>query len=112
MSPITVNAGASWILRVSFFDENDTPVIPNSIKWSLVDSEGNIINGRDEVAVSPAAAVVYIHLLPLDNAETLDSKRVVRIKAKYFSVLIPGEEITLIEEAVYYVDASETPVSA
>lgn len=113
MNPITVNSGASWVLRCSFYDENNVAVVPTTITWTLTDSEGEIINGREDEAVA-ALATVYIHLGPLDNTayEGDDVKRVLRVEAKYGSVLMPGEELTIVEEATYYINPAEMPVSA
>ena len=34
--------------------ENDDPATPNSFKWSLTDSEGSIVNGREQQVETPA----------------------------------------------------------
>ncbi len=45
------NEGGTAIITVTFEDESDNPVVPNSANWSLY-SQGQVVNGRDEVPVN------------------------------------------------------------
>ena len=44
----------------SFTDEDGNDEIPKTAVWSLTDSAGNVINSRDQVAISSLAAEVTV----------------------------------------------------
>jgi hypothetical protein len=57
----TVNQGSTAAFTFSFFDETGNPTIPTSVKWSLYDGFGNVVNSRSQVTVTPAATVtIYV----------------------------------------------------
>lgn len=49
----------SYFITVSFYDEDDAAEIPNAntIKWTLTDNKGTIINDRDNEAEASAASI-------------------------------------------------------
>lgn len=49
---IKPNEESSCIITASFYDENDVAVAPDTMTWSLVDEDNNIINNRNEVSIS------------------------------------------------------------
>ena len=52
------NEKSTLIFTVTFTDEAGGAVIPDSITWTLSDSDGTIINSREDVAIgSPASSV-------------------------------------------------------
>jgi hypothetical protein len=51
---------SSYLIEAAFFDEDDQEVIPNSAKWSLTDTLGNVINSREDVVLTPAASVFIV----------------------------------------------------
>ncbi len=71
-------------VTASFRDENDELITPTGITWSLTDGEGNIINGRENVAISTANTVTIV-LIGDDMAMTAgdDGRRHVVIRAQY-----------------------------
>ena len=54
---VEFNEKGSGAIGASFTNLNDEPVTPNTFKWTLSDLEGNIINNRSEVLVTPASTV-------------------------------------------------------
>ncbi len=47
----------TFIPVATFTDENDAAVVPDSATWSLMQSDGTIINSREDVPISsPASA--------------------------------------------------------
>jgi hypothetical protein len=79
-------------ITVSFTDEDDQAVIPNTINWSLTDVNGTEINGRTDVVVSSPASTITLGLsgddLAIQAGETGDYVyRVFTVKATYNSSL-------------------------
>jgi hypothetical protein len=64
LTTLTVNANEEGTLVVTceFEDETGSSVTPSSITWSLLNSDGDIINSRQDVAVATPAASVDIVL--------------------------------------------------
>lgn len=48
--------GSTFVITVSLTDEAGNAVVPKTGTWSLIDLKGNIINSRENVAISPLAA--------------------------------------------------------
>lgn len=44
----------------TLYDSTDQTVTPNTVKWSLYDANGNIVNSRNAVNVSPASPVTIV----------------------------------------------------
>lgn len=90
-------------LVASFRDEADELITPTAIAWSLTDGDGNVLNGRDELAVTPPANTITIVLSGDDLAMATgdDGRRQVVIRATYDGDLGDGLPITgLIEFTV------------
>ena len=86
----------TYIITASFTDEDDNAVVPNSINWSLYDSTGNIVNGRNNVPVPVPASTITIVLQGDDLAIIgTDGRRVLRIDYDYDSAAgsgLPGKK--------------------
>ena len=56
---LTVRAteGSTYVVSVSFTDEDGDPVVPTSVKWTLTDDEGAIVNAREDVVETPASTI-------------------------------------------------------
>ena len=65
--------GGTYVISFSFTDEDGDPVTPNQLSWTLTDDEGNVINSREDVVISPPAASVDV-LLQGDDLDPGDSK--------------------------------------
>jgi len=52
-----VSEEATAIFNVRFKDEDDQPVIPNSIVWTLTNGLGSVINSRATESVTPATQI-------------------------------------------------------
>ncbi len=88
---------STFIITASFTDENGDAVIPNSIKWTLSDSSGDIMNSREDIEILTPAATVTIVLSGLDLAIIdTDLNRFLAIEAEYDSAL--GSDLPLNEE--------------
>ena len=84
--------GSTFVVTVPFVDEDGTPVIPASIKWSLTDDEGDAVNSRTDVAIVTPAATIDIVLKGLDLPSPGDQMRSVylTVEATYNSSLGTG----------------------
>jgi hypothetical protein len=43
--------GSTYVVRATYYDEDDNPVTPDSVQWTLTDGGGVIVNGRENVAI-------------------------------------------------------------
>lgn len=50
----------SYFIDVDFFDEDETAVVPNpnTIFWTLTDSNGTVINERDYESIASASSII------------------------------------------------------
>lgn len=94
------NERSTYAVRVSFFDENGAALTPTAVTWTLSDAVGNIVNSREDVAISPASAITIV-LSGADLAITdayYETTRKLLIEATYTSSLGAGlpfkDEIT------------------
>lgn len=78
------------VYTVSFTNEDGASVVPNTVVWTLSDSSGAIINGRQDVSVTPAASVDIV--LTGDDLEinSSDLSRNLTIEADYDSAAGTG----------------------
>lgn len=91
----------TYVIDVSFFDENEASVVPNSVTWTLTDALGTVINSRTEVSATPAATVSIV--LSGDDLDIDDtSTRNLTVEALYTSNL--GVNLPLKEWALFYID--------
>ena len=96
---IEVNQRSTIAFTSSFFDRAGDPVTPTSITWTLVDQDGNVINDRLNVVITPTAEEVTVVIggddTDLDSATDNGSRRFT-IKALYDSDL--GSDLPLNDE--------------
>lgn len=81
--------GSTYPITVAFYDENDAPVTPESgLVWSLRDGNGNVINGRENVAIASASSIrIVLFGADLAVTETSGTERVVTVEGTYMSDL-------------------------
>lgn len=48
---------SSYTVTVGFTDDSEAAVTPSAVTWSLLDSDEEIVNGRDGVSVTPGEEV-------------------------------------------------------
>ena len=77
---------STFVITVSFFDEDDNPVVPTAASWTLTDEAGNVINGRQGVAITPAATVdVVLQGNDLAVAGATEAGRIFTVSGTYNS---------------------------
>lgn len=75
----------TYIVEATFKDENDDPVTPDTLIWSLTDGEGNVINNREDISETPGTVVSFV--LAGDDLKYADGPdRSLIIEATYTSV--------------------------
>ena len=94
----------TYMITCAFTDEDGDAVAPDSITWTLSDSNGSIINSREDVAVGSPASSVDIVLsgddLAIQAGETASTvTRRITIEAVYDSDA--GSDLPLKDEAVF-----------
>ena len=96
------NEKSTYIVYLTFKDEDGAEVVPNSINWDLTDDSGTTINSRSNVSVTPAANIAIV-LTNLDLAIPGASKnRVLTVKAPYDSDY--GSGLNYNEEFTFEID--------
>ena len=94
---------STFVVTASFTDENGEPVTPTTLQWTLTDLEGNVINNRSQVSITPSSTVDIV-LSGDDLALQGDSPemRVLTIEGTYNSTL--GTGLPLKESVKFIVD--------
>ena len=84
----------TYIIDISFLDEDDLPVTPVSINWTLTTLDGVVVNDRNKVNIGVLASTVAVVLsgndLQLLEHTTSFSWRLLTVKASDNSSLAPG----------------------
>ncbi|MDX9804088.1 MAG: hypothetical protein RBS96_08795 [Dehalococcoidales bacterium] len=78
---------STYVVLCSFTDENGDPKVPDSMSYTLTDVEGNVINGKQNVAMTPLAEEMAIVLTGDDLAVfgAASVTRVVTVEGTYNS---------------------------
>lgn len=51
---------STYLIDVSFTDQNGAPVTPSTVSWSLCRDDGTYVNNRNAVAITPASTVTVV----------------------------------------------------
>jgi len=109
--PITLELHAdeesTYLATAAFFDAAGGAVTPNvgTIKWTLSDIEGTIINSRDNVVIASDTSVNIVLSgkdLALQTGETGTVKRLLTVVAVYDST--EGTDLPLNQEVIFPLD--------
>lgn len=93
---------STFVVTNAFLDAAGTAVTPTSATWSLFDKDGNVVNGRSAVPISPLASSVDI-VLSGDDLQIADGKtRKLTIQAVYDST--EGSDLPLNDELTFYIE--------
>lgn len=57
---VAFNEDGTGVVNAKFYDENGDPATPNIFNWALTDSEGNVINNREQESKIAAQEVNII----------------------------------------------------
>jgi hypothetical protein len=104
-----LSSEGSGVILAAFNDENGDPVTPDQASWSLIDKNGNIINYRKNVNISPLSTSASILLTRLDLRPDItqkfgvNQKRILRIKGSFTSSVF-GPGIPINSDLEFYVE--------
>lgn len=77
----SVTENGSAVFTVAFTDPDENAVTPETITWSLYDSDDVIINSREDVAVVTPASTIYIVLdgddLEIDSDDDVNRRLII-----------------------------------
>lgn len=77
---------STYVVTVTFNDENGTPVVPTSLNWTLTDRLGNVVNNRAGIPLIATSAEVEIVLTGSDlRVMPSGETRVLTVRATYDS---------------------------
>lgn len=94
---------STYVVTVSFADEDGAAVVPTSGTWTLTDGSGTVVNSRADVSLAPLAASKEIVLSGDDLALNTGRAewRILTVTATYISTL--GTDLPLNEEVRFLV---------
>jgi hypothetical protein len=91
------NEKSSYFVTVSFTDEEGQAVTPDTLIWTLTDSNGNVVNDREDVEITPDTSVtIVLSGDDLPHAPYPGSLYLL-VEATYTSSL--GSDLPLVDEA-------------
>jgi hypothetical protein len=106
MITIQANEQSTIGFVCAFFDDDNQPVSPSQVTWSLTDLTGEVINGRDQVPAVPDQQVTIVLSGPdlqirAEEAGLIKVGRKLLVEALYSSSL--GSDLPLKEVAAFEV---------
>ena len=109
------NESSSYYVLATFYDEDDSPVVPDTLKWTLEDISGNIVNSRDDVVVTTLNSTVVIALSGNDLAVDgyFSNRRVMTFTGTY-TTNISGTAVSMPtnQSVMFDIDRILSPVEA
>lgn len=57
---VNVLAGGTVVLSASFEDEDGDSVVPNSLKYSVLDESKEVVNSQQDISISPASSIEVV----------------------------------------------------
>ena len=90
--PTTITAStatelSTCVIQCDFEDEDGNAVAPETLTWSLMNLDGDIINEREEIEITDPESTEYITLTGDDLAldKSVDTDRVLLVEGTYDS---------------------------
>lgn len=82
---------STYVVTASFYDENDDPVTPTTVTWTLTDEDGVVINSREDVSITPGTSVdIVLSGDDLTCGNAAHAARILTVDAMYNSDLGSG----------------------
>lgn len=102
---------STCVITVSFTDEDGSGVTPNEVSWTLMDLDGNIINTRESIDITPGSSVeivLYGNDLVVSGDVQRTAKRVLLLEGTYDSDI--GNDLPFRDQLVFAIDNLVNPV--
>jgi len=82
--------GSTYIVRATYYDEDDAAVTPASVTWTLTDGRGRVVNSREDVTIVTPSTYndIVLSAADLRCAGTRDETRVMIVKYVYSSTTV------------------------
>lgn len=75
---------STYVVSVSFYDAAEDAVVPSSVKWTMTNGAGDVVNSRSAVVATPAATIDI--LLGAEDTDYADGEaRMIVVDAVYSS---------------------------
>jgi hypothetical protein len=101
----TVDAYSSILLSLRFYAEGDSQT-PSAVYYTLRDSEGAIINGKDNVSITPVSNVMDLFLDGDDLPNTTNTTVPIYLYVTFtYTSSIDGNDHSPIDKYLIYVCA-------
>ena len=71
--PLAADEQSTYTIKISFKDEDKLPATPNSLLWTLMTEDGQVINNRYKQAAVGLASTTYITMYG-DDLQLVDRK--------------------------------------
>lgn len=100
----TATEGGTYVVTLAFTDESGAEATPKTGVWTLTDSNGDVVNGRENVVVSSLASTIYIVLSGADlpsNGHKLE-ELLLTFQGTYDSDL--GFDLPIIDQCIIAVE--------
>ena len=94
----------TFVIQATFADEDDAGVVCDTLTWTLSDMDGNVLNGRSEVAITPSATTETIVLFGTDLSMVASqtNERLLTLHWTYSSSY--GTNLPANEQATFMID--------
>ena len=101
---VAASEQSSYAVTATITDESGQPATPTALAWTLTDMHGAVVNGRQEVAVSPLASTVTILLSGDDLAvpDPANARRTLTLEGTYNSSL--GSNLPLVSAVQFDIE--------
>ena len=80
--------GSTYVVTAAFTDEDGDTVVPATVTWTLTDISGNVVNNREDVALTPAISVDIVMYGDDLKISTYGMERVLTIRLVLHMVVI------------------------
>jgi hypothetical protein len=110
LTEVSAEEGSSFFFDISFTDENGDAIAPLQAAWTLSDMQGNVINNREQVAISNPTGTDTV-VISGDDLQLLynaDDRRIFTVEASYDSTEL-GYNIPIREWIQFTVNNSPFP---
>ena len=98
---VTAVEESTYIITATFINEDGDALTPTSVVWTLSDIDGTVINGRENVSITPDTAVDIV-LTGRDLVVSGSRSRVVTVQATYDSTY--GSALKLKSSATFDIE--------
>lgn len=105
--PTKARERTSYVVRAFFTDEEGRPIKPDSLNWSLVDSNGGTVNRRERIEIPKPSCAENIVLaaddLTLGRGRSREMRAIV-FRGKFWPPLA-GKLLSFEQQATFLVEA-------